>query len=271
MAFGLPIKQERRQPHSQYVQSLKSQLKENYDIASQNAAKAADKNKVRADRKVRPSKLEAGDRVLVRSLRLRGKHKLSDRWEEEIYVVVKQARDLPVYTVKPERHDGPVRTLHRDLLLPCGFLPAVDPNPSADASPVTRSQTRQQCQIPTNSDDSADNDFQLETTLPRLVPCPVRFREEKAHQIPEASSPSVAQTCPSPPPLSPEEPTAIMDSSLESASEHSLEEEMLLPVSVDLPEPHEPVLPPEQDLPESDTPVPEKQNLPGHSTLPSVH
>lgn len=64
------------------------------------------------------------------------------------------------------------------------------------------------------------------------------------------------------------EPTAIIDSLLESASEHSLEEEISRPVSVDLPESNKPVLPPEQDLPESDKLVPEKQNLPGHSVDP---
>ncbi len=64
------------------------------------------------------SSLEVNDRVLVRNVRLRGKHKLADKWESEVYVVVKRAGDLPVYTVRP------LRTLHRDLLLPCGFLPA---------------------------------------------------------------------------------------------------------------------------------------------------
>lgn len=31
--------------------------------------------------------------------------------------------DGPLYIVKPEKSDFPHRTLHRDLLLPCGFLP----------------------------------------------------------------------------------------------------------------------------------------------------
>ena len=37
--------------------------------------------------------------------------------------MVSRAGTLPVYTVKPENKDGPLRTLHRDLLLPCGYLP----------------------------------------------------------------------------------------------------------------------------------------------------
>ncbi|XP_053279475.1 uncharacterized protein LOC128440700 [Pleuronectes platessa] len=45
-----------------------------------------------------------------------------DKWESTVYVVVKRAGTLPVYTIRPENRDGPLRTLHRDLLLPCGYL-----------------------------------------------------------------------------------------------------------------------------------------------------
>lgn len=119
-------------------------MKESYDIASKNAVKASEKNEVRFDQRVIPSRLEPGDRVLVSNVRLRGKHKLSDKGEQDIYVVVDQVGDLPVYTVKPEQHDGPKRTLHRDLFLPCGFLPAVE-EPSIEASPVSRPRVLQQC------------------------------------------------------------------------------------------------------------------------------
>ncbi len=43
-----------------------------------------------------------------------------------MYVVLKKAQNVPVYTVCPEGKDGPIRTLHRDLLLPCRFLPSVE-------------------------------------------------------------------------------------------------------------------------------------------------
>lgn len=123
LAFGLPLKDGEFKSHSQYVQRLKSHLEESYKIATQNAAKTAARNKARFDSRVTASKLEAGDRVLVRAVRLRGKHKLADKWETDVYVVVKQAGDLPVYTLRPENKEGPLRTLHRDLVLPCGSLP----------------------------------------------------------------------------------------------------------------------------------------------------
>ncbi|KAK0146798.1 Tafazzin [Merluccius polli] len=101
----------------------KDRMTENYKVATENAKKTADRNKARFDKHVVESTLTEGDRVLVRNGRLRGKHKLADKWESDVYVVIKQSGDIPVYVVRPETKDGPLRTLHRDMLLPCGFLP----------------------------------------------------------------------------------------------------------------------------------------------------
>ncbi len=125
LAFGLPADKS-SQSHSSYVKNLKDRLKESYRVARENAAKVAVRNKRRFDERVVASFLEVGDRVLVRNVRLRGKNKLADKWEKEVYVVIKKAGDLPVYTVQPESKDGPLRTLHHDLLLPCGFLQKED-------------------------------------------------------------------------------------------------------------------------------------------------
>lgn len=49
--------------------------------------------------------------------------KLRPYWEQEIYVVTQKRKDMPVYEVKPESGNGRTRVLHRNLLLPCSFLP----------------------------------------------------------------------------------------------------------------------------------------------------
>lgn len=112
--------------HSEYVKGLRQRLQESYSLAAKNSQKMGEKNKARFDKKVRAAELFEGDRVLVRNVNIRGKHKLSDRWEQEIHVVVRRIRDSPVYVVKPETGEGRHRTLHRDLLLPCGFLPGTE-------------------------------------------------------------------------------------------------------------------------------------------------
>ncbi len=89
------------------------------------------RNKDRFDKRVKESTLEVGDKVLVRNIRIRGKHKLTDKWEPSIHVVVERVRDLQVYKVCSQDKNAPVRVLHRDLLLPCGFL-----NTSEESVPV---------------------------------------------------------------------------------------------------------------------------------------
>lgn len=142
LAFGLPVRDSPSSSHSQYVKNLRSRLKESYKLASQSARKSGERNKGRFDQRVKPSSLEAGDRVLVRNVRIRGKHKLEDKWEQEVYVVVDRAGDLPVYSVKPESREGPIRTLHRDLLLPCGFLPTSENRDPPETTPARRPHTR---------------------------------------------------------------------------------------------------------------------------------
>lgn len=180
LAFGLPVREPPSPSHSQYVKSLRSRLEESYKLASQNAQKSAGRNKSRFDQRVKPASLEVGDRVLVRNVRLRGKHKLEDKWEQEVYSVVKRAGDLPVYVVKPETRDGPTRTLHRDLLLPCGFLPACAgeetvPEAVPAQRPHTRSQTRHTADPVDVLEEEEEEDAES-ITLESTPLLPVKFR-----------------------------------------------------------------------------------------------
>jgi hypothetical protein len=156
LAFNVPLNSSNQKSHSEYVRALKTHLQESYQLASKNAAKNAAQSKIRFDRRVTESTLDVGDCVLVRSVRLRGKHKLADKWEETLHVVVSRKGDLPVYTVKPENKDGPLRTLHRDLLLPCGFLPASEEEPTAVSDKPSRPRTRQH---PSSDPDEQGTEF----------------------------------------------------------------------------------------------------------------
>lgn len=183
LAFGLPLQKNQTTSHSQYVENLRSRLEESFQIASKNATKSGERNKARFDKRVTPSSLEEGDRVLVRNVKLRGKHKLEDKWEQDVYIVLKRAGDLPVYTVRPETKNGPIRTLHRDLLLPCPFPPGSDyVDSSPDTSPhrpVTRSQK------PAVADPNADPDEDEEWDLPQIQIPPTSFTVKRA-QLPVA-------------------------------------------------------------------------------------
>lgn len=142
LAFGLSVKDNEPVPHSQYVHHLKARLEES--LALENSAKLAERNKRQFDKQVREATLKVGDQVLVRNLRRRNKHKLADRWESTVYRVLKQMENLPVYMVSPESGGGPCRTLHWNLLLPCGHLSETgDESASEKPKPPQRLRTRQ--------------------------------------------------------------------------------------------------------------------------------
>lgn len=165
LGFNPPM--ENHTTHSEYVETLRQRLQESYALAAENSKKMAARNKLRYDASVRAADLSAGDRVLVRNVSIRGKHKLADKWERPIHVVVKQVGGGPVYVVKPEFGNGPHRTLHRNLLLPCGFLPIeTSPEPQSPKSKpwkkILRSSKRSGHEVECDeSNDEEDEDFCL--------------------------------------------------------------------------------------------------------------
>ncbi|XP_025754259.1 uncharacterized protein LOC109194643 [Oreochromis niloticus] len=163
LVFGLPVNAQKKS-HSQYVSDLKHKLEESFKIATSNTQKNAERNKTRFDKQVVDSTLNVGDRVLVRNVKLRGKHKLANRWEDDVYVVLRKAGELPVYTVKPEAKERPVRTLHRDLLLPCSFIPITESTENSSQKPHAQRNTRQTV---VQEDDDLDSEY---LPIPTWIP-----------------------------------------------------------------------------------------------------
>ena len=128
-AFGLHDEEE-EQSYTSYMDSFRKKLKFAYDVASEKAKEAQKNQKSYYDLKARAAILDKGDRVLVRTLAFDGKHKIADRWEEHIYIVLEQPNmDIPVYVVRREDGIGRKRSLHRKHLLPLGSLPIPEEAP----------------------------------------------------------------------------------------------------------------------------------------------
>ena len=118
------VSEQEPKDYSQYVADLKSSLDEAYKLAQRKSDKSRQHQKAEYDKKVRAANLQEGDRVLVKILAFEGRHKLSDKWESDSYVVLtKPNPDIPVYDVQKESGKGRIRTLHRNHLLPIGELP----------------------------------------------------------------------------------------------------------------------------------------------------
>ena len=104
---------------SKYIQDLERRLQWSYKLAQRHMEKQAEKAKKYYDRRVRCSKLEPGDLVLVKKFGFKGKQKIQDRWENQVYEVLESCHSSPfVFRVRREDGTGGVRVLHRNLLLP---------------------------------------------------------------------------------------------------------------------------------------------------------
>lgn len=159
ICFGISPNGESESSYQQYVARMRKELQKAYQLASDAATKSHLKNKARYDHRVRDLPLEKGDRILIQNVGLKGKHKLQDRWKSTPYVVLEKLPNLPVYKVKPEHGPGVVKTLHRDHLLPIGYMVRMS-NPLDDKElirrPVTRAQLTRQRQPTTKSTDPVE-------------------------------------------------------------------------------------------------------------------
>ena len=119
-----------------YIGKLRDRLSDAYKLAASCVSNQLERQKQAYDRKKTLSNatLESGDRVLVKQVGFQGPHKLANRWSDEVYLFVDKPNfDIPVYRVQFESLTGPIRTLHRNMLLPVGqidFSIPQEPSPS---------------------------------------------------------------------------------------------------------------------------------------------
>lgn len=181
LLLGIEHTEEERS-YPKYVSDLREKLTSAYRLASAKIAEAQKAQKSHYDLKTRGAVVEVGDRVLVRNVKIRGKHKLADRWEENVYAVLRQPNpEIPVYVVRCE-DGGPERTLHRNLLLPISSIPARDDVETEEERPPARQaerergvRTRRQTRSSSadSSEESSSSEEEEEVAMVELRPRPV--------------------------------------------------------------------------------------------------
>ena len=99
-------------------------MREVFRLAKEKSEKVQSYNKGKYDGKVREVGIAEGDHVLVKNLREKGgTGKLRSYWEHQIFEVISQQGDLPVYQVRSVDKPRDVRVLHRNHLMKCDELP----------------------------------------------------------------------------------------------------------------------------------------------------
>ena len=148
-------------------------MTEAYEIAAKHAGQSADRGKRQYDKRMYGPDLQVGSRVLVRNLTERGgPGKLRSFWEDEVYVIRgRKGEDSPVFEVQPESGKGRTRVLHRNLLLPCDFLPVTENlKPQQSTEQVrTRDTKRNRKRLQTQHAQQTDTDEESDEEFPSGV------------------------------------------------------------------------------------------------------
>lgn len=83
-----------------YVARLADDLKAAMEVSQEHAAKEQNRHALLYNRRVKGSKVEVGDRVLLANRKDRGKKKLGGRWESTIYTVVDMTPATHTYRIR---------------------------------------------------------------------------------------------------------------------------------------------------------------------------
>ena len=146
LAFGInPGPKQVTKDTGEYVKRWKERMEEAYELARRSSQTAASRGKKYYDRKGVPSTaLHSGDRVLIKNCTPRnGPDKLRPYFENTVFIVLGKKGELPVYDVRPEDGEGRTRTLHRNLLFPCGaFTDQKDAHQETDSVKEKRRHPR---------------------------------------------------------------------------------------------------------------------------------
>lgn len=169
LMFGLSPGGDECMTHSEYADKWRKRMLEAYELASKSDRKGQARAKKYYDKKTYGVELQLGSRVLVHNFAERGgPGKLRSYWEEKVYVVVGKKPDTPVYVIKPERGPGKTRVIHRNLLLPCDYLPIDE-----DITPTSTKPSKNKKSVRQEKNDSDTEDSDNETEWQAIVTGPL--------------------------------------------------------------------------------------------------
>ena len=159
--------------YSKFVEEWESRMTEAYNIAKERCDKVKNyAEDVWKKRKI-ANELRPGDQVLVRNKReTGGPGKLRSCWEQNVFVVTKQHENGVVYEVENLSRRNDMRTLHRNMLLPCDML---EEPPTTVEQPSTTKQASRKATRTTRQHNLPEPCPPVDTSSDEddYYPCPV--------------------------------------------------------------------------------------------------
>ena len=126
-----------------FTKQLRERLESAHKIATAEGKEFANRHNVLYHRRVRGTTFEVGDLVLVRNISLRGRNKLTNRWEDGDVYVVNNSQRYMCFIVQREGAHGCKIYLFRNVVLPVNFLPL-----PVDKTEYAEKRTRDSWQAP---------------------------------------------------------------------------------------------------------------------------
>lgn len=111
------VRPEQRATMHDWVRQHHDQLQGAYRLVKERMQQRQQQDQGRSNRGRCAQPLLPGERVLIRDFCHRSRGKLGYHWDPRPYVVQHQLeKDRPVYVVRPEGKEGPLRTIHQNNL-----------------------------------------------------------------------------------------------------------------------------------------------------------
>ncbi|XP_068240361.1 uncharacterized protein [Palaemon carinicauda] len=225
------------QSQKDYISQLEKSLQSAYELASAYSTDKKAQQKKNYDLHARSAILREGDKVLIRNVAFTGTHKLADRWQPDVYVVISHPNsEVPVYVVKPVDKKGPKKTLHWNLLLPLSS--AIEYRTDGDVSEerkITDNSSMTSVDTPVaNITDSSDDSDDSESGMrvhPRLRPEPIPTPRKRPIPMPRSSPAQPAEPVMEPPVPVPDVVPDIRSALEESEEEIQVFEEPVMPAA----------------------------------------
>ena len=168
---------EARRNQPQYVEQLRKSLEQAYKLAYSKSKERKTAQKQEYDKRIRGAKVHKGDHVLVRNVAFSGPHKLANRWQETVHIVVDQPDPgIPVYVVQPEDDKDKLKTLHRNMLLPINSVDSILEKiiPEQPKDTLESDQLANGSGLDSQEEEESENDtINVPIPVPRQRPIPL--------------------------------------------------------------------------------------------------